>query len=88
MNAAIARYPEVTMAKKRCYLYNFPRMAGEPRVKEPSILYSVPDKRIWDSEFVFNGEAKPGGDLYLVLGLHLRLSRFPGVFKKDRTGKK
>lgn len=53
------------MAKKRCYLYNFPRLAGEPRIKEPSVLYAVPDKRKWDSEFVFDGEAKTDGDLYL-----------------------
>ncbi len=53
------------MSKKRCYLYNFPSLKGEPRIKEPSVLYAVPDKRKWDSEFVFDGAVKPDGDLYL-----------------------
>lgn len=53
------------MKKKRCYLYNFPRMKGEPRVKEPSVLYAVPDRKKWNSEFVFGGEVRPDGDLYL-----------------------
>ena len=42
------------MKKKKCYLYNFPSLAGEPRVKEPSVLYCVPDKREWETEFVFD----------------------------------
>lgn len=51
--------------KKKCYLYNFPSLAGEPRVKEPSVLYCVPDKREWVSEFVFDNEVKSDGDLYV-----------------------
>jgi radical SAM superfamily enzyme YgiQ (UPF0313 family) len=53
------------MKKKKCYLYNFPTLAGEPRVKEPSVLYSVPDREEWDSEFVFDNSFKKDGDLYL-----------------------
>ncbi len=53
------------MAKKKCYLYSFPCMEGEPRIKEPSILYSVPDKKEWDSEFVFDNAPRTDGDLYL-----------------------
>jgi hypothetical protein len=53
------------MRKKKCYLYNFPTLAGEPRVKEPSILYCVPDKAGWETEFVFDNAVKRDGDLYL-----------------------
>ncbi|MBI4803538.1 MAG: hypothetical protein HY796_13550 [Elusimicrobia bacterium] len=53
------------MTRKRCYLYNFPRLKGEPRIKEPSILYAVPDEKKWDCEFVFDGEPRADGDLYL-----------------------
>lgn len=50
---------------KKCYLYNFPTLEGNSRVREPSILYLVPDKKNWDSEFIFNNEIKKDGDLYL-----------------------
>ncbi|MEI7528175.1 MAG: hypothetical protein WCK76_04465 [Elusimicrobiota bacterium] len=70
------------MKKKKCYLYNFPSLAGEPRVKEPSVLYSVPDKRHWVSEFVFNNEVKPDGDLYLCSVFTCGLPDFAGFAKQ------
>ncbi|HCC49258.1 MAG TPA: hypothetical protein DEQ38_14245 [Elusimicrobia bacterium] len=53
------------MKKKKCYLYNFPSLSSEVRVREPSILYCVPDAREWDTEFVFDNAVRPDGDLYL-----------------------
>ncbi len=70
------------MKKKKCYLYNFPSLAGEPRVKEPSVLYSVPDSREWDSEFVFDNKFRPGGDLYLCSVFTCGLPDFKAFSKK------
>ena len=53
------------MSKRKCYLYNFPTLAKSERVREPSILYVVPDNKKWHSEFVFDNEIKEDGDLYL-----------------------
>ena|GEM_PF-3251215 len=73
--------------KRKCYLYNFPSLAKSSRVREPSILYLVPDKKDWDSEYVFGNETKKDGDLYLcsVLTCGFRdFVKFAGNIPKEK----